>query len=1235
MQNRRRMTSTGKADFTRHFGISIVLLNLMVIALVVFLLIHSLGNHQQRAEVTTQNLSAALTQSIENAINMVDIGLRSAVDEIEHELKTGNPNSAELEVFMTRLQGRLPWVIGLRATDEYGFVKYGVDVPRDRKVDLTNRMYFMRQRDEANLGLFINKPVKSYINKVWVLILAHRLNYPDGRFAGVVFANISLENINKIFATVDVGIHGQIALRGGDMGLIVLHPRPQDFANVIGSKVIESDFNKMVHAGLTSGVFHTSSIFDSDTQIVSFHKTSSYPLFISVRLANEEYLLDWWNEVQELSGLLILFILISSIGIWMTRRSWRQQLEITHRLALEEEKFHTIADHTYDWEYWEGRDGNIVYTSPSCERVTGYSQAEFIADPDLLFRIIHPDDQHRMKNHPHNLEQTDSAEVDFRIVRRDSESRWISHVCQAVYGDDNRYMGRRVSNRDITERMRNEAVNTARIHLVSFSETHTMDELLEETLNQVEKLTGSLIGFFHFVDADQDTLTLQNWSTRTRQEFCKAAGMGLHYPVSEAGVWADSVRLRKAVVHNDYASLTHRKGMPEGHATVIREIVVPVFRGNTIMASLGVGNKPTDYTEKDIEVATLLADQAWEIIERKKAELQLKQALEFTEGIINAIPDILFEVNTQGQYLNVWTRRPELLALPREELLGKTVEEVLPPAAAAIAMEAIREANESELSVGNIIRIDLPQEAHWFELSLSKKPVTDVSAEPRFLVLSRDVTEHMHMQEALRSHKDNLEEIIQQRTAELVLARDAAQAANLAKSVFLSNMSHEIRTPLNAVLGFSQLMHNNRQATAEQKEYLDIITRSGKHLLNLINDVLDMAKIEAGRVQLENVPFDLGGLVQDVSDMMTQRALSKGLEMLIDQSPLFPRYIVGDEARLRQILINLLGNAIKYTQQGGVTLRLDTKQNKPSHLIIEVEDSGIGIIPEEQRHIFEPFVQLAGHGINKGTGLGLTITQQFVQMMGGSISLESEPGKGSLFRVELPLQQVSAADIGKQKLNIKGDVTGLAAGQPEYRILIVEDQRDNQLLLTRLLESVGFKVKLAENGEQGIQLFQSWKPHFIWMDRRMPVMDGIQATRRIRELPGGKEVKIVAVTASAFAEQRSEMLDAGMDDYVRKPYRASEIYGCLAKQLGVKYLYQSEPEPQQMVEILTAKMVEDLPQTLRGELIEALESLDMGRIETAIQQLARHDQALHKRLSQLAGNFEYQLILDVLSEAKR
>ncbi len=505
----------------------------------------------------------------------------------------------------------------------------------------------------------------------------------------------------------------------------------------------------------------------------------------------------------------------------------------------------------------------------------------------------------------------------------------------------------------------------------------------------------------------------------------------------------------------------------------------------------------------------------------------------------------------------------------------------------------------------------------------------------RYLTISaRDIGERLAAEAELQRYKTHLEEVVEQRTADLVVARNAAEAANRAKSVFLANMSHELRTPLNAILGFSALMRRDSGLSEEQRGTLSIINRSGEYLLKLINDVLDMAKIEAGQMQLAHAPFDLGGLVHDIMEMMRIRASEKGLTLLHDQSSEFPRYIVGDEARVRQILVNLIGNAIKFTEEGGVTVRLGTHQNAIAHLIIEVEDSGPGIGQEEQNAIFQPFVQLGDASDSRGTGLGLSITQQFVHLMQGRLSLESQPGRGTLFRVDLPLTAASESDVHRMVARDEGDVIGLAEGQPRRRILIVEDQTENQLLMKKVLAPLNYDLMVAENGKLAVELFDSWHPDLIFMDRRMPVMDGLESARQIRARPGGAAVKIVAVTASAFREQRDEMLGAGLDDFIRKPYRSREIYDSLTRQLGVEFRYAAPPAdaaPDTAIALTPAQFA-PVPAPLRAALAEALESLERPRIDEALHAISPHAPALCRHLGALVENFQYVVILRVLEE---
>ncbi|TVP65492.1 MAG: GAF domain-containing protein [Nodularia sp. (in: Bacteria)] len=421
----------------------------------------------------------------------------------------------------------------------------------------------------------------------------------------------------------------------------------------------------------------------------------------------------------------------------------------------------------------------------------------------------------------------------------------------------------------------------------------------------------------------------------------------------------------------------------------------------------------------------------------------------------------------------------------------------------------------------------------------------------------------------------------QKQAQELKQAKEAADAASLAKSEFLANMSHELRTPLNAILGFTQLMQRDQTLSSEHQKYTEIINQSGEHLLGLINDVLEMSKIEAGRLTLSEVEFNLHKLLHSLAAMLQPKAVSKGLQLIFDCDATVPQYIKTDENKLRQILINLLGNAIKFTQKGQVTLRarcheldreaeetLNSELPMSYRLLFEIEDSGTGIASEEIGHLFQAFQQTrSGRQSKEGTGLGLRISQKFVQLMGGEITVESELGKGSCFKFDLQADLPEAVAIAQLSSPIL-DVVSIAPGQTNYRILIAEDNRANRLLLSNILKRLGLAVREAKNGEQAIALWQEWQPHLIFMDMQMPIIDGYQAARQIRSLAQNAQnqngqiipTKIIALTASAFTEQKQESLDAGCDDFVSKPFLWEEILEILVKHLQIEYVYETNTD---------------------------------------------------------------------------
>jgi signal transduction histidine kinase/CheY-like chemotaxis protein len=462
---------------------------------------------------------------------------------------------------------------------------------------------------------------------------------------------------------------------------------------------------------------------------------------------------------------------------------------------------------------------------------------------------------------------------------------------------------------------------------------------------------------------------------------------------------------------------------------------------------------------------------------------------------------------------------------------------------------------------------------------------------------------------------------------DLHAALDAAEAANRAKSVFLSNMSHELRTPLNAILGFAELMEHDDTIPQAQKRNLNTINRSGRHLLTLINDILDLSKIEAGRLTTQIQACDLHELIETIVEAMELRARQKGLELNVHVGDDVPRFVSTDPGKLRQILINLLSNSVKFTVHGGIDFDVSAsdwdKQSTRLTLVVVVRDTGVGMANDELGHIFQPFYQTE-HGIRsgEGTGLGLTIARQFAQLLGGDLTAASVVDKGSAFTLRLPV------DVAETMVAVPPHrrVVALAEAQAPRRILVVEDKEDNQLLLTQLLEQVGLETRIAANGKEALTAFESWHPHFIWMDMRMPVMDGYEATRRIRALPGGREVKIVALTASAFREDRGDIIAAGCDDVLSKPLDEEQLFAAMERLLGLRYRYAEQLTVPAAASINAADLAR-LPADVRQELSHAAQILDEESTRRAIDRVRETDVRLADELEELVRAYRYDRIV--------
>ncbi len=622
-----------------------------------------------------------------------------------------------------------------------------------------------------------------------------------------------------------------------------------------------------------------------------------------------------------------------------------------------------------------------------------------------------------------------------------------------------------------------------------------------------------------------------------------------------------------------------------------------------------------------------------DITERKRIDRELRYQKEYFEALFVNSPVAVVTVDMNLDIVSWNPAAEELFGYTEEEVLGSNVDAVV-ASDPRLHEEAVRY-TEQALTTRRI----------QATTKRTRKDGSLVDVE----VLALPVIVGQEMVGYIAIYVD---------IGDLQQARREAEAASQAKGAFLANMSHELRTPLNAILGFTQLMDGDPNLTPGQQENLAIINHSGEHLLALINDVLEMSKIEAGRVTLQEKSFDLHAMLDGLEEMFCLRAEEKHLNLSVRRAEDVPRYVRSDEAKLRQVLSNLLGNAVKFTQKGSVALRVGVDDIIPAGqygaatLHFEVEDTGPGIAPEELELVFDPFVQAsAEQQPREGTGLGLSISRQYVRLMGGDLLVSSELDHGSLFGFDMLVGMADAAEV--EGVWPRRQVLGLAPEQhaPDggsFRLLIVEDRETNRQLLVKLLTGLGpaplgFEVREAVNGQQAIEVWDRWEPHLIWMDMRMPIMDGHEATRRIKATPKGQETVIIALTATAFEEDRQEILAEGCDDFVRKPFRKDEIFDMLAKHLGVEFIYEEEPVPAGAVEAAGPDIPPDvappvetlstLPPDWRAELQQATRKADLNQMLNLIEQIRDQNPALADTLARLALNFEYRVILSLIEEA--
>lgn len=570
----------------------------------------------------------------------------------------------------------------------------------------------------------------------------------------------------------------------------------------------------------------------------------------------------------------------------------------------------------------------------------------------------------------------------------------VSH--NPIRSDGGAVIGVSVFSSDITERVVNDAINAARLHLIHFSMEHSLDELLEETLNVTERLTNSLIGFYHFVDVDQETIWLQNWSTRTKRDFCRAEGKGIHYPIERAGVWTDCVKVKKPVIHNDLPNLPHLKGMPDGHAVVKREIVVPVLRGDKITAILGVGNKPTDYNEKDIHTISLLADLAWEIAERKRAEEAVFEGQKVFRTLVENSPDIIARYNHECKrtYVNpVYLRESQI---PKEKLLSTSPMEVspLPDESAQKLQSLIKEVFTTGLARDeDVVWPKNDNIDHWYNIYAS--PELDKEGNiSSVMTISRDITQRKMAEEEVRKLNMELEQRVATRTAQL-------EAVNKELEAFAYSVSHDLRAPLRHIDGFVELLSEYAANSLDETalSYLNDITESSERMGDLIDDLLDFSRM--GRQEMIHQLVNLESLIADVKAEMTPDISKRKIKWIIHKMPV----LYGDSSLLRIVFVNLISNSLKFTRTKDLaTIEIGSTFHE-CDVVVFVKDNGVGFDMNYSTRLFGVFQRLHPIGEFEGTGIGLANVRRIIERHGGKVWAEGVVGEGATFYFSLPYEK--------------------------------------------------------------------------------------------------------------------------------------------------------------------------------------------------------------------------------------
>ena len=848
-----------------------------------------------------------------------------------------------------------------------------------------------------------------------------------------------------------------------------------------------------------------------------------------------------------------------------------EKQQLQKDITLNEERFRQVAEYSRTVIWEADRDGVYTYISPVASIVYGFSPEEWVGLRSIFdLRSADSSDHFRALYRELIGRGEPISNFDNAIVQSDGSTLWVSSSAEALYDENRELTGVRGVDYDIDQRKRVE-LELRKFQTISDQANYG---------NAISDLNGKLLYVNDYF------ATMHGY----RAEELIGKDLSIFHNSRQMPLVTMALDLLKETGEFDAIEITRTR------------------KDGTVFPSLMNGK----LIMNDDRTDGFMIASATDITKMKRQE----EAIKRLEIAIEQSPVALLITDLKGV---ITYASPAFTSIT-----GYTVQEAMGNSTSMLKSgrndDAFYKNLWETITSGRIWEgtlINMRKSGELYHEHMSITPVYDMEGQvTSYLAVKEDITDRMRIEEEK-------------------IARTAAEEANRSKSLFLSNMSHEIRTPLNAIIGFSQILEGDTTIGPRQKEQVKTITRSGRHLLGLINDVLDLSKIEAGKLMNQVEVVCLRDLLEDLEAMFSVMAERKAITFTFERDPAVPDFIEVDGGKLRQVLINILGNSFKFTEKGTITVRLAMEsESDHQELDVAVIDTGVGIRKDEMEQIFEAFKQSEAGLHAGGTGLGLAITKRIIEIMGGTISVNSTYGSGSTFSFSVPVIP-SSSDLHHQMIRPGLNAVGFDLHESTYRILIVDDQKDNLDLLVAILDPMGFTLLKAGNGQKAVEICEREDIDLVLMDLRMPVMDGYTAMKLINNMDGYAAVPVIAVTASAFEDDRMAVLAQGFDGYLKKPFKTEELIAEIADKLNLPLVYEDIVEGDREfagVSRFNPSLLNELPPELRSSLYECIEQGDIISFKEMLEQVSSYSDELRSHLKALADVYDYTTLMNVLKE---